>query len=318
MPPQCCIMLQLRVALPYLSHIEADAYRAKFEEWSSNDKTYCPVPTCSAFIPKRTIPVEVSPPASGFTLAKTTMTPARQDYLSAKINSLLSMEEAVGSIAPRTTSRIGPNAPQTGEPPMCLSVLAQKLRRGGYTTLPDYSADFHRIVDNATETGGTTATTARTMRRRFLEALQDLPDDEAGSSRLHFPCPACAARICASCKQRAHPGTPCDTTAADHELAFLSTFGYKRCPGCGHGVRRMYGCSHMQCICGAHWCWHCAQAIEDCPGGCGSLDEAAATSGGGQEPDNLDDRPRRYWERAGMDFGGEPDEPADFWLEPVN
>ncbi|KAK5130148.1 hypothetical protein LTR04_005002, partial [Oleoguttula sp. CCFEE 6159] len=89
------------------------------------------------------------------------------------------------------------------------------------------------------------------------------------------------------------------------------------------------------CICGAHWCWHCARALEDCPGGCGSLedddddkdveggdegggDEAAATSGGGQEPENLDDRPRRYWERAGVDFGDEPDEPDDFWLEPVN
>jgi hypothetical protein len=33
-------------------------------------------------------------------------------------------------------------------------------------------------------------------------------------------------------------------------------------------VKRMYGCSHMQCRCGSHWCWGCLRSIAECDGGC--------------------------------------------------
>lgn len=34
----------------------------------------------------------------------------------------------------------------------------------------------------------------------------------------------------------------------------------------------MYGCGHMQCICGAHWCWWCTRSLDVCPGDCSEGD----------------------------------------------
>ncbi|KEQ73721.1 hypothetical protein M436DRAFT_17647, partial [Aureobasidium namibiae CBS 147.97] len=132
-----------------------------------------------------------------------------------------------------------------------------------------------------------------------------------------FSCPECHIGICPSCKQVAHSGKPCDNTAQDHEIAMLETYGYNKCPRCGHGVKRMYGCRHMQCRCGAHWCWGCLRSFEECDGGCdypGSesedgYDTGEARSGSSVEPPvNLDAGGRVVWEAAGADFGGEPDE----------
>lgn len=56
MPPRCCTLIQIHVALPMLSMEEAVTYRAKFEEWLTVRKVYCPAPTCSAFIPELNLP----------------------------------------------------------------------------------------------------------------------------------------------------------------------------------------------------------------------------------------------------------------------
>jgi predicted nucleic acid-binding Zn ribbon protein len=48
----------------------------------------------------------------------------------------------------------------------------------------------------------------------------------------------------------------------------LAQFGYKRCPRCKAGVKKMYGCSHMQCLCGAHWCYYCQKSLNECDGTC--------------------------------------------------
>ena len=53
----------------------------------------------------------------------------------------------------------------------------------------------------------------------------------------------------------------------------LEQFHYKRCPLCKHAVKKMYGCSHMQCICGAHWCYYCQKPINECDGGCAERGE---------------------------------------------
>ncbi|QDS73640.1 hypothetical protein FKW77_002267 [Venturia effusa] len=84
-------------------------------------------------------------------------------------------------------------------------------------------------------------------------------------------CPKCSTVICIKCKSFAHPTEPCQPdTSNDEVLALLSKWGYKRCPRCGYGTRRMFGCSHMQCICGAHWCWGCERNFNECErtGGC--------------------------------------------------
>ncbi|KEQ64725.1 uncharacterized protein M437DRAFT_10425, partial [Aureobasidium melanogenum CBS 110374] len=128
-----------------------------------------------------------------------------------------------------------------------------------------------------------------------------------------FSCPDCHIGICPSCKQVAHFGQPCDTAAQDHELAMLETYGYKKCPRCGHGVKRMYGCRHMQCRCGAHWCWGCLRAFDECDGGCDSPDSGSEDGDYihpilTERPTDLDRGGRRVWEGTGAFFGEEPDD----------
>jgi hypothetical protein len=56
MPPRCCSLIQLYTVLPRLNDDTADVYRAKFTEWLTRDKVYCPAPACSAFIPEIHVP----------------------------------------------------------------------------------------------------------------------------------------------------------------------------------------------------------------------------------------------------------------------
>jgi IBR domain, a half RING-finger domain len=80
-------------------------------------------------------------------------------------------------------------------------------------------------------------------------------------------CTACKTHVCLACRTHAHSDKPCNPASnqLDETLtAQLEKWGYKRCPRCGHGVRRMHGCGHMECVCGEHWCWWCARALRDC------------------------------------------------------
>jgi hypothetical protein len=162
-----------------------------------------------------------------------------------------------------------------------------------------------------------------------------------------FACPTCDTDICADCRQQAHPGSMCSTheLGLDAETAeLLKMWGYKRCPRCGHGVKRMYGCPHMECRCGAHFCWQCLENINECDGGCHNDDDEEYSDGEPDEefaddttqvviregpretadtttppqptsrPRNLDGGGHRYWENADLDFGEEPQGSGD---EPV-
>jgi hypothetical protein len=157
-----------------------------------------------------------------------------------------------------------------------------------------------------------------------------------------FPCPTCEADICTDCRQQAHPGSMCNIHefGLDAETAeLLKAWGYKKCPKCGHGVKRMYGCHHMECRCGAHFCWGCLAPVHECGGDC--RDESDSTheneledefsdeevsdeeteavtrevpTEGGEitaplpagRPVNLDGGGHRHWENTGLDFGHEP------------
>lgn len=260
MPPRCCTQIQLHVARPYLTIEQAAEFREKYEEWSTPNPVYCPVPTCSAFISTR----------------------------------ILQRAEKTNKGKQRVDSVIGtPTSP----------VIA---------------------------------------------------------------CPKCNADICTNCREVAHNGTMCNKLAFgvdDDTAALLVSWGYKRCPKCGNGVRRMYGCNHMQCLCGSHWCWVCQKSRDDCDGGCYESDDddysvtdsedgsndgnsetsqtentenaegdakteepnamAREPSTAGEastesaepprsppqpirRPQNLDRRSRHHWEDSGFDFGDEP------------
>ncbi|PSN67975.1 hypothetical protein BS50DRAFT_572955 [Corynespora cassiicola Philippines] len=84
-------------------------------------------------------------------------------------------------------------------------------------------------------------------------------------------CPKCCVEICFQCRNLTHGDLACGPTngSLDEETAnALQQWGYKRCPKCGHGIRRMYGCDHMACRCGAQFCWKCLQSRDECSGGC--------------------------------------------------
>jgi hypothetical protein len=256
MPPRCCMQLQIHHAKPFLTKEEITTFKAKYEEWMTPNPFYCPIPTCSAFIPDRLHP-------------------------------------------------------------------GQKIKG--------------KRVDSGVGT----------------------------PSSKPFACPTCSTDICPDCRQATHPDSLCNISdfGIDVETTdLLKSWGYKKCPKCGHGLKRMYGCNHMECLCGAHFCYSCLGNPDNCSGGCvededdyysddepdqetdeeddeadyGVLPpdtvEAAAEEAAGQEagltagqvaatdapnaamapqpiarPRNLDGGGQRYWETQDLFFGAEPE-----------
>ncbi|CAI6333077.1 unnamed protein product [Periconia digitata] len=141
-------------------------------------------------------------------------------------------------------------------------------------------------------------------------------------------CPQCEAGICIDCRNLAHPGVPCEPFkfGLDKKTAdLLQRWGYKRCPMCGEGVKRMFGCSHMACRCGAHFCWHCLGPPDDCgdeddysdeeqdsdvesSSVVGPIEEDEGKSEEAQTASsrNLDGGGPAHWESSDLDFGEEP------------
>lgn len=64
-PAHCCGIIQIHTVLPDLDADVAKAYRAALEKYLSVKNVYCPVRTCSAFIPDRLIPIAHTSNSSG-------------------------------------------------------------------------------------------------------------------------------------------------------------------------------------------------------------------------------------------------------------
>jgi hypothetical protein len=60
-----------------------------------------------------------------------------------------------------------------------------------------------------------------------------------------FPCPICKTAICTSCRKLDHRGAECSTKQDDDDAAMVTSLGFKRCPRCGEGVKKMWGCVQM-------------------------------------------------------------------------
>ncbi|PGH10422.1 hypothetical protein GX51_00181 [Blastomyces parvus] len=58
MPPRCCGPLNIGAAVSVLTPDELETFKSKHEEWATANRVYCPVPTCSAFIPYRLFPAD--------------------------------------------------------------------------------------------------------------------------------------------------------------------------------------------------------------------------------------------------------------------
>lgn len=271
MAPRCCALIQIHTIIDHLEQAEAEEYREKFAEWLDGSPTYCPLPTCSTYIPQSRVP-----PAATSKVNTISLTLVLNEIL-AKVSSCQSARFF------RDRMGIPPVVDSTDADAgyMDLGIIRGKIDR--YASTYDMTADMRSIVSNAEkhvrngkhpvtraayELFATYQEESSKATGRLINALGTAP-----ASPL-FACPKCHIAICSECKQIEHTGKPCDTTASDHEAAMLLTFGYKRCPKCHAGVKKMFGCSHMQCICGASWCWHCQQSIDECEdqGICGGDD----------------------------------------------
>ncbi|KAK5685012.1 hypothetical protein LTS10_003087 [Elasticomyces elasticus] len=296
MPPRCCTLLQIHTT--ELSEQDAVKYRNQFEEWITVDKTYCPSPSCSAFIPGRLLPTNDTP---------------------APVPTLLSIASGILSAVAKDPSArfFQGDIPITELPgysavvtrPMDLEMI--KARLPGYTSINDMTKDMQLILHNTKHYNGSEHPISKTADQLFaiyVVELSRIANDlvllvATRRDRDHFSCSRCHVAICVECKQFEHHGTPCDTSALDHEVAMLAQFGYKRCPLCKHAIKKMYGCPHMQCVCGAHWCYYCQRSINECDGECG----------GGNEEDYDDEEDDEFSDEDDMEGVDDitPAEPAD-------
>ncbi|CAG8949517.1 hypothetical protein HYFRA_00007749 [Hymenoscyphus fraxineus] len=213
MPPKCCSAepIPFSTVLHLLSSEQIKLYKSKYEEWSTPNRIYCPVPTCSAFIPPKLYAIPEKP--------------------------LYVLDPQFNPSQP----------PQPGLAP---------------------------------------------------------------TQRPNVQCPACYTSICTTCRSFSHRGE-CKESDIDPLLEKkLKKWKIKRCPKCRAGVRKVFGCSHVQCRCGAHFCFQCLKALNQCFG-CEDDDqtEDEEVSRPAQrvlvDEDDLDGR-TQFFEGDGHNFGTEP------------
>lgn len=137
--------------------------------------------------------------------------------------------------------------------PIHLGDIQRKIHLRLYSSVSELANDVTLLVNNAKLYNGPqhpVAKAAEELFAFFIETLSSNADQQLAAASppglpepsAYFPCPTCHIAICTTCKQVEHRPTPCDTSARDsEELAILEQFGYKRCPRCRHGLRRMYG-----------------------------------------------------------------------------
>lgn len=260
MPPKCHMMFQLHVGLPHLSAEKAEKYRAKFEEWLAVDKVFCPVKTCSTFVPERLYHVKQVP------------IPKLVDFARFEWERIMHAVNARPAAGVFYVAQSPQSQSSTIRPQDFLSML----RKDSYPSFAALLGDMEWVMDNmklpdhinrAASKSALMAVAFQEMDNIRVRSHSKMPLPQGKPSL--FACPTCSIGICFECRQVAHPGRPCDTTQKDYEMAMMKQYGYKQCPVCKTAVKRMFGCSHMQCLCGAHWCWRCQRNIDDCPGDCG-------------------------------------------------
>ncbi|KAL1297004.1 hypothetical protein AAFC00_004599 [Neodothiora populina] len=278
MPPRCCTMIQLSVALPYMTKEDAQRFRSKFEEWLSTSKTYCPIESCSTFIPDRYIVSPVGPYIVAWEVLEPQLVSIIQTVLA-----IVVVRCYGGSSSPEEAeSREWKKAEELF---LSLKFIEMRLETHYYSALERLTYDIDLFLSDDDVSDDAESEYLRTagvrLKDLFYAELDQVrgdlkrKDSEAHPERDCFACPKCRASICLSCKKVAHPGVACAPDTTEEDAAMLQALGYKQCPKCGQAVKKMYGCRHIQCNCGAHWCYYCTKPIQLCNSeGCDS-DETA-------------------------------------------
>ncbi|KAI9846064.1 MAG: hypothetical protein M1837_004320 [Sclerophora amabilis] len=289
MPPRCCAVIPLNLALPYLAPEEVTLYKLKYEEWSTPNRFYCPIPTCSTFIPARLLPT-LPKPSKAVSIG---MEDSDSGQQAAEANG-----NGTFSDVPDRSTVIHQGKDESVDGPKTEHQLVKPVIRDGSQPgiIPKTNHDGVNAKPEAER--GTEFSPLQ------ISSTTDAFVDPSETRCNTILCPNCNASICCSC-ENVHPyGSPCIGPDEAFE-ALLQRFNIKRCPKCRAGVRRMYGCSHMRCRCNAQWCWGCLEPIEKC-GGCCDEEDGDYESGASDDLDCRD---------AGGDFG---DEPSHSILDPWN
>jgi hypothetical protein len=144
-------------------------------------------------------------------------------------------------------------------------------------------------------------------RKARAETPPFILQQKRGAIKPHVKCPTCTTEICTRCRSFFHLGS-CPKSDIDPELeAQLKVWKVKRCPKCRTGVRKMFGCSHIECRCGAHFCWECLLPINECDGQCDDGFDPYDVPEGYFAEDDLDGRASRGMNMDDQDaLGGEP------------
>lgn len=115
-----------------------------------------------------------------------------------------------------------------------------------------------------------------------------IPKRQIPATSKSVTCPACSTDACINCRKTLEDGHIC---AKDSEAdLILSKYKYKKCPRCDTALLKMFGCNHMRCICGAHWCWSCRRpktVCEQTP--CDGQEDAVDDEPDNEEEDDDDD-----------------------------
>lgn len=117
------------------------------------------------------------------------------------------------------------------------------------------------------------------------------PEDielEKSSTITGFECPSCKTDICGKCHQLSHGEDSCDLSTKAEEAALLARFKIKQCPRCSCAIKKMHGCPHMVCACGAHFCWYCERSTDRCYGDCEGREDIENEEEQGDEDDAAD------------------------------
>ncbi|KAL7617119.1 hypothetical protein Lser_V15G01519 [Lactuca serriola] len=93
--------------------------------------------------------------------------------------------------------------------------------------------------------------------------------DDGGEAVTSSECPNCHRLFCAQCKVAWHTGIDChefkslkkdERNPEDLMLMQLAkNKQWKRCPSCNFIVEKRYGCHHISCRCGQHFCYGCGK-----------------------------------------------------------
>lgn len=278
MPARCCKLLQLGWVRDRLSDEEIQRYKERFEEVIMNHGGfYCTNKHCDAFISKATIDgVANDKLHTGYSwqedIARHMTGSSSEDRYSEVM-----MEWDMLSKSVPEDHGIKFQAYQHMPPDFLIWMFRTYAVEANYRV--SKQALEQMIQDMAMSSKGRVDGNDKAL---FVDWDRMEPaqvyverDRVTKGFKVPVPCPKCTTLLCTSCHMAAHESLTCPVKEEDTKiLDQVRDMGYKRCPGCGTGVRRMYGCSHVRCaFCRMDWCWGCGQTMIECGGGCSAADE---------------------------------------------